>query len=167
MAATTPESKGSQAQVSMSSPGTCQIGTPPPPVPPILNIPLVGTPPVRCSLHQVHHQSPAQKVGSLSQWHTQVIYLARGPMPKLQRPISAVGTAMHRAIENHLKKHQRHPLMAWFPLAVLENMTVRTTLTTVVLSLTKMSLRENTAHSHLESASGDYLTCSDTGGGGH
>ena len=67
-----------------------------------------------------------------------VINLARGPMPKLQRLRSVVGRGLHRMM-NHPKQHWRHPTIAWLPWGVLENMAVRATLTTVVMSLTQMS----------------------------
>ena len=68
-----------------------------------------------------------------------MIDLARRPMLKLQRPMSAVATALHKAKGNHPKQHQRHSTMTQLPWGVLENMTVRTKLTTVVTSPTKRS----------------------------
>ena len=68
-----------------------------------------------------------------------VINLARGPMSRPQRPKLAVGTALHKVIENHLKQHQRHPMTVWLPQGLLMNMTVMAAPTTVVTSLPKMS----------------------------
>ena len=82
---------------------------------------------------------PNTKVGSLPQWCTQWLTVQEGQCPKLQRPMSAVATALHRAIENCLRCHWRCPTMAWLPLGVLKNMRVRTTLITVVMSLPKTS----------------------------
>ena len=67
------------------------------------------------------------------------IDLARESMPKLKRLMSAVGTALHRAMGNNPKCNWRHSTLALLPLGVLKNMTVRTTLITVVMSLPKMS----------------------------
>ena len=69
VAATTPESWGSQALASMSSPA-CQTETPPLPILPMSDIPLIGTP-SRAFTHWVHHQFPAHKVGLLPQWFPQ------------------------------------------------------------------------------------------------
>ena len=52
--------------------------------------------------------------------------------------------------------------MTRLPLGVLKNMTLRTTPINVVMSLPKNESRVNVANSNLKSASGDYLTCSDT-----
>ena len=68
-----------------------------------------------------------------------VINLVRGPVPKLLKPKSVVGTAHHRTMENCLNHHQRHRETAWVTLGVLKNTTVRTTPITVVMSQLKMN----------------------------
>ena len=100
---------------------------------PLLALPQLGT-----------HLSGLSSIPRTESWLAPLvaqpmINLARGSMQQLQRPMPAVDTTLHRAMENHLKQHWRHPTMAWVPQEVLECMTVRTTLTTVVMSLTKMS----------------------------
>ena len=89
--------------------------------------------------HKVHHWSPVQKVGLLPSG-TPNNQHCKGAHAKTTEA-SAVGTELHRAMRNHPKQHQRHPATMWLPQGVLENMTVRTTLTAVVMSLTKKRWR--------------------------
>ena len=137
-ATTTPESKDSQAPASMSSPA-CQTGTPSLPFLPMLDIPLVGT--LQSGTQSLGSSLiPCTKSGIVPPVAHLMINLARGPVLKLQRLMSAASTALHRAKENHLKHHKRHPTMTQLPLGVLKNMTVRATpITVVMISLPKMS----------------------------
>ena len=68
-----------------------------------------------------------------------MIDLPRGPIPKPQRLMSTVGTTLHMAMKNCPKQHWRHPAMMCWPQGVLQNMTVMTAPTTVVMCLTRMS----------------------------
>ena len=140
---TTCGSKGSQAPASMSS-LACQCTVHPVllhlfPFFPCWTFPLL-TPPAGCSLVRFIIDPQHKKWNWPPVVHLP-IDLARGPMSKLQRLTSAVGIALHWARGNCPKCHQRHSTMEWLPLAVLKNMTVRTTPITVVTSLPKTSQR--------------------------
>ena len=109
-ATTTPESEGSQALASMNSP-VCQTETPPLP-----NLPHVG------HSSYWYPKLGAHSLGSLLTPSTQIqiapstvqpmINQVRGPVPKPQRLMSAVGVALQRVIGRCHKHHGRHPTMA-------------------------------------------------------
>ena len=105
---------------------------------PCQTFPLSALPQFRC-LHIRFIINPQQRSRITPPMSHLTIDLSRGIMLKLQSLMSAVGTALHRTMGNHMKHCQRHPTKVWLPLGVLKNITVRTKPITVVMSLPKMS----------------------------
>ena len=137
MASTSPESRDLQAQVSMSR-LACQTETLPLPILPLSNIPHISTPPVGHSLTGLLID-PSTWSGIASPVVPPMIDLARRLVSKPLKATSAVGAAHCRAMENCLKYYQRCMTMVCVPPGVLKSTTVRTTLTTMVISQPKMN----------------------------
>ena len=159
MVATAPDSRGPQALVSMGIPAF-QTETLPLPILPLLNIPLISTPPVGCSL--VWFLTDPQ--------YTKWDHSPNGASNDHQGRRSQAETTEAKVSSGHstpkgngepLKHHRRCPTMVWVPPGVLKSTTARTTPITVAMSQPQDKLRENAANSDLEEDSGDCLTCSD------
>ena len=122
---------------------------------------LIGTP--QLGAHSSGSSSiPSTKSRITPPMAHPMINLARGPMLKLQRLMSAVGTALHRVMGNCLKQHWRHPTMAWLPLGSTGEHDSEDNTDHCGDESNQDESRENAANSDLESASGDCLTCLDT-----
>ena len=91
-----------------------------------------------------------------------MINLARGPMQKLQRPMSAVATALHRAKGNHPKTTPEAPNNDMVALGSTGEHDIEDNTNHCGDKSNQDESRENTANSNLELASVNCLTFSDT-----
>ena len=137
MPTTTPESKGSQALGSTSSPAH-QTGTPPLPVLPMSDIPPIGTPPIWHSLirliidPQCKQWDPFPN-NATDNWPGKRVHA------KTAEANVSIGHSTPQGDRELLQQHWRHPTMVWLLQGVLDNMTGRMTLTTMVMNLAKTS----------------------------
>ena len=133
-ATNTPESKDSWAPASTNSP-LHQTGTSPLPM---SDIPLINTLQVGCSLIGFIINPKDKK------WdHSPNSALDDWPGKKTCAKTAEADISNEHSTPQgdgeSFKCHWRYPTTAWLPLEVIKNMTVRTTLITVVMSLPRMS----------------------------